>query len=74
MEKVLLAWSSGKDSAMSLYEIQRGGKYQVVSLLTTITEDYDRVSLHGVRRTLVEQQARSLGLPIEEVFISVLLQ
>jgi len=69
VEKVLFSWSGGKDSALALYEIQRGGKYKVVSLLTTITEGYDRVSLHGVPRILVEQQACSLGLPIAEVFI-----
>jgi uncharacterized protein (TIGR00290 family) len=70
MERVILAWSGGKDSTMSLYEIQKGEKYEIVSLLTTITRDYDRVSMHGVRRILIEQQAQSLGLPIEEVFIS----
>ena len=70
MEKVLFCWSGGKDSAISLYEIQKKKQYEIVSLLTTITEGYDRVSLHGVRRTLIEQQAYSLGLPIEEVFIS----
>jgi uncharacterized protein (TIGR00290 family) len=70
MEKVIFAWSGGKDSALSLYEIQKGKKYEIVSLLTTITKDYDRVSMHGVPRTLVEQQAYSLGLPLEEVFIS----
>jgi len=69
MEKVLFAWSGGKDSALALYEIQRSQRYEIVSLLTTITEGYDRVSLHGLRRTLVEQQAKSLGLPIQEVFI-----
>jgi len=69
MEKVLFAWSGGKDSALALHEIQKNKKYEILSLLTTITEDYDRVSLHGVRRTLVEQQAKSLGLPLEEVFI-----
>ena len=69
MEKVLLAWSGGKDSAMSLYEIQSSGKYEIVSLLTTINQDYDRVSMHGVRRTLVEQQAHSLGLPMAKVFV-----
>ena len=69
MEKVLLAWSSGKDSAMALYKIQNSKEYEVASLLTTITEDYDRVSLHGVPRVLVEQQAKSLGLPLHEMFI-----
>ena len=70
MEKVVFCWSGGKDSALALYEIKRSRKYQLVSLLTTITEDYDRVSMHGVPRTMVEQQACSLGLPILEVFIS----
>jgi uncharacterized protein (TIGR00290 family) len=70
MEKVLFCWSGGKDSALSLYQIQRGGEYEIISLLTTITEDYDRVSMHGVPRILVEQQAYSLGLPIAEVFLS----
>jgi len=70
MEKVLFSWSGGKDSAISLYEIQKSEKYEIVTLLTTITDGYDRVSMHGVPRTLVEQQAYSLGLPIEEVFIS----
>lgn len=69
MEKILFCWSGGKDSAISLYEIQKSHKYQVVSLLTTITADYDRVSMHGVPRALIEQQASSLGLPIEEVFV-----
>ena len=69
MEKVLVSWSSGKDSALALYEIQRSRRYEIVSLLTTVTESYDRVSLHGVPRVLVEQQAESLGLPLHKVFI-----
>jgi uncharacterized protein (TIGR00290 family) len=69
MEKILFGWSGGKDSAMALYEILKNKEYQVVSLLTTITEDYDRISMHGVRRTLVEQQAQSLDIPLYKVFI-----
>ncbi len=69
MEKVLFCWSGGKDSALALYEIQKNQRYEIVSLLTTINEDYDRVSMHGVRRTLVEQQAYSLGLPIAKVLV-----
>ena len=69
MEKVLFSWSGGKDSALALYEIQRSNGYEIVSLLTTITEGYDRVSLHGVRRTLIEQQAHSLDLPLKVVFV-----
>lgn len=70
MEKVLFSWSGGKDSAISLYEIQKCRRHEIVALLTTITEDYDRVSMHGVPRSLVEQQASSIGLPLEKVFIS----
>ena len=69
MEKVLLSWSSGKDSAMALYEIQRSQQYEILSLLTTVTEDYDRVSMHGVRSILLKQQAQSLGLPLEKILI-----
>jgi uncharacterized protein (TIGR00290 family) len=69
MEKVIVSWSGGKDSALSLYEIERNGNYQVVSLLTTINEDYDRVSMHGVRREMLEQQAQALGLPLIKVLI-----
>lgn len=68
MEKVLFSWSGGKDSALALYETQK--VYEIKALLTTITEEYDRVSMHGVRRTLLEKQAQSLGLPLENVFIS----
>ena len=69
-QKALLSWSGGKDSAMALYEIQRTGGYEISALLTTVTADYDRVSMHGVRRILLEQQAASLGLPLEQVSIS----
>ena len=68
-EKVLLSWSGGKDSAMALYEIQRAQKYEISGLLTTVTEDYDRISMHGVRSVLLQQQAQSLGLPLEKIFI-----
>ncbi|MDD5006102.1 MAG: diphthine--ammonia ligase [Candidatus Omnitrophica bacterium] len=70
LEKVLFAWSGGKDSAMALYELQKAGGYKISALLTTITQDYDRISMHGVQRILLEQQAQSLGLPLEKVYIS----
>jgi len=69
-EKVLFTWSGGKDSAMALYELQMVHGYEISSLLTTITEDYDRISMHGVRRILLEQQAESLGLPVEKIYIT----
>ena len=69
MEKILFGWSGGKDSAMALHEILKNNQYEIVSLLTTITEDYDRISMHGVRRLLVEQQAQSLDIPLHKIFI-----
>ncbi|MDO8491909.1 MAG: ATP-binding protein, partial [Dehalococcoidia bacterium] len=69
-EKVVFSWSGGKDSALALYEVQRGRQYEVVSLLTTVTQDYDRVSMHGVRRALLERQAESLGIPLAQIPIS----
>jgi len=66
----LMSWSGGKDSCLALYEIQRTHNYRVAALLTTLTRDYDRISMHGVRRELLEQQATSIGLPLHRVFIS----
>ncbi|MBI4301987.1 MAG: diphthine--ammonia ligase [Chloroflexi bacterium] len=69
-EKVIISWSGGKDSAFALYEIQKTGDYEIVALLTTVTEYYDRISMHGVHRILLERQASSLGYPLEKVLIS----
>ena len=69
-ERVILAWSGGKDSAMALYEVQKTRNYEISALLTTVTKDYDRISMHGVRRSLLEQQAVCLGYPLEQALIS----
>jgi uncharacterized protein (TIGR00290 family) len=68
-KNVLFCWSGGKDSARALYEIQEANDCTVAALLTTITEDYDRISMHGVRRALLERQAEALGLPLQKVYI-----
>jgi uncharacterized protein (TIGR00290 family) len=68
--QVLVSWSGGKDSCFALYETQTAAEYRVAALLTTLTRDYDRISMHGVRRELLEEQAASLGLPLHKVFIS----
>jgi uncharacterized protein (TIGR00290 family) len=70
MESVLVSWSGGKDSALALFEILKDQKIQISALLTTVTEDYDRISMHGVRRILLERQAACLGFPLEIVSIS----
>jgi len=65
---VVLSWSGGKDSSLALHEIMKTDA-NVKGLLTTITKDYDRISIHGVRRELLRQQAMSLGLHLYEVSI-----
>ena len=69
-ERVLFTWSGGKDSAMALYELQKSQSYEIAALLTTVTEDFNRISMHGVRHILLERQAESLGFPLERVLIS----
>lgn len=69
-EKILLSWSGGKDSALSLYELKNAGQFEIAALITTVTDAYDRISMHGVRRTLLEQQADALGIHLEQVMIS----
>jgi uncharacterized protein (TIGR00290 family) len=67
-EKVVVGWSGGKDSALALHEVLKSGM-EVAELLTTITQEYDRVSVHGVRTVLLEQQAEALGLPLEKMLL-----
>ncbi len=68
-EKVLFTWSGGKDSSLALHELQQTGRVDVVALLTTLTEGYDRISMHGVRVGLLEQQAAALSIPLEKAYI-----
>jgi uncharacterized protein (TIGR00290 family) len=67
MKRILLSWSSGKDSAWTLYRLRQDPEYEIVGLLTTFNQAADRVAMHGVRRTLVEQQAAAAGLPLWSV-------
>jgi uncharacterized protein (TIGR00290 family) len=67
MKRILLSWSSGKDSAWTLYVLRRQSEYEIVGLLTTFNQAADRVAMHGVRRSLVEQQAAAAGLPLWSV-------
>ncbi len=67
--KALVAWSTGKDSAWALHEVRRAGGLEVVGLLTTVTSDFERVSMHAVRERLLDLQASSLGLPCRKVRI-----
>lgn len=67
---VILSWSGGKDSCFALNELLASPDVRVEALLTTVTRDYGRISMHGVRTALLERQAESLGLPLQQVFIS----
>lgn len=69
MKKVLFSWSGGKDSSFALYQILKDSNYQIVAILTTVTLDYQRISMHGVREILLEKQSQSLNLPLEKVYI-----
>jgi uncharacterized protein (TIGR00290 family) len=67
--RTILSWSSGKDSAWSLHLLRSDPHYDVVALLTTVTREFDRVSMHGVRRELLERQASAAGLPLWKIEI-----
>lgn len=69
MKKALLSWSGGKDCALALERVRQQGEFDIVSLLSTVTEDFARISMHGVRRSLLEVQSESLGIPLEIVHI-----
>src|SRR5215208_806392 len=60
--KALIAWSSGKDSAWALHEVRRSGDYEIVGALTTVSETFSRVSMHGVRNELLAAQLDAVGL------------
>jgi uncharacterized protein (TIGR00290 family) len=61
--KALISWSSGKDSAFALHEVRRSGEFDVVGALTSVTETFGRVSIHGVRREILLAQCEAAGLP-----------
>ncbi|EQD72481.1 hypothetical protein B1A_05435, partial [mine drainage metagenome] len=66
---MVVSWSSGKDSAYALGQLLREGEVDVVGLLTTITETFSRVSMHGVREAILDAQAAAVGLPLAKVRI-----
>src|SRR3984893_14309077 len=68
-EPILFCWSGGKDSAMAVHTLLQRNDVRIAALLTTVTEGYERISMHGVRRELLDRQAKSIGLPLHEVRI-----
>lgn len=67
---VILSWSGGKDSALALHALQRRPEFEVCGLLTSINDHYGRVSMHGVRESLLDAQADAIGLPLCKVRLS----
>ena len=70
-EPVLMCWSGGKDSSLALHAVLQDPTVRVEALLTTVTEGYERISMHGVRCALLVEQANALGLPLEQVRIPI---
>ena len=67
--RVILSWSGGKDSALALHALRRDDGVEVAGLLTSVTREHDRVSIHGVRRALLHEQARLAALPLIEIWL-----
>jgi len=63
---VLLSWSGGKDAAWTLHVLRQKGDFDVVGLVTTVTEGYERIAMHGIRREILHAQAKAAGLPVIE--------
>ena len=64
MKKILVSWSSGKDSAWTLHQLRLSGEYEIAGLLTTVNTAFDRVAMHGTRREVLEAQVEAVGLPL----------
>ncbi|WP_118949568.1 Dph6-related ATP pyrophosphatase [Taibaiella helva] len=69
MQNIVLNWSSGKDAALALYELQQSNTYRVQLLLTSLSEAYGRISMHGVREEVLERQAMHLQLPLQKIYL-----
>ena len=69
MTPALLSWSGGKDAAWALHVLRQRGEFEVVGLLTTLTEGFNRISMQGIRREVLHAQAQAAGLPVIEAWI-----
>lgn len=69
-EPIVISWSGGKDSALTLAALRDEGRYEPVALLTSLTAGHDTISVHGVRGELLRAQARAIGLPLYEMWLA----
>ncbi len=70
MKKTYFNWSTGKDAALALYYLTSNSEYQVTKLITTVNSDFKRVSMHGLRESLLDAQAESIGIPLQKLYLS----
>ncbi|MEN7547089.1 diphthine--ammonia ligase [Rapidithrix thailandica] len=68
-KKAIFNWSGGKDSALALYRLLQNSEYQEIRLLTSINQQYQRITMHGVREELLEKQAQKLQLPLHKLYL-----
>src|SRR5260370_922890 len=66
---VVLSWGGGKKRDLALHELMGGGDYEVIELMATVSEEYRRVSHHGVREELLDEQAAAIGIPLAKVYL-----
>lgn len=67
VQKTYFNWSTGKDAAFAFYKLQQDESIEIAALLCSVNSHYNRVSMHGVRRDLLEAQAKSIGLPLRTI-------
>lgn len=70
MKQAYFNWSSGKDSALALYQMLQQSEYEITQLITTVNADVNRVSMHGLREELLDLQAEALGFPLEKISLN----
>lgn len=70
MKKAIFCWSGGKDSAYALYKVVLEKEFEIVSLLTTINSEFGRITMHGVKESLLDAQVEAIGLPVKKMYIS----
>jgi uncharacterized protein (TIGR00290 family) len=66
---VVMSWSGGKDSALALHQLRADPRYEVVALMTSVSEEFRRISHHGVREELLEAQAQAVGVPLTKIYL-----
>jgi len=73
MKKVVLFWSAGKDSAMALHSIQNDKSFELIALITTLNEDYKRISMHGISEQILDRQCEVLDIPLIKMWVPGML-